>query len=70
MDSCPVVKVADAPSPLLEFKIRDSRGARIMFLQVSSADMDDELMEALHDWQERHNHEALTLMPSSASAAS
>ena len=67
---CPVVKVIDATEGQTEFKIRDSRGARIMFLQVSSADLDDELMEALHDWQERHAHEVLHLMPPSASAAS
>ena len=66
---CPVVKVIDATEGQTEFKIRDSRGTRIMFLQVSSADLDDELMEALHDWQERHAHEGLHLMPS-ASAAS
>lgn len=67
---CPVVKVIDSPEGLAEFKIRDSRGARIMLLQVNSADLDDELMEALHDWQERHAHEGLHLMPSSAFAAS
>lgn len=68
---CPVVRVIDAPEGLAEFKIRDSRGARIMLLQVSTADLDDGLMEALHDWQARHAHEqaALHLMPPSASAA-
>lgn len=67
---CPVVKVVDSPEGLAEFKIRDSRGARIMLLQVNSVDLDDELMEALHDWQGRHAHDGLTLMPPSASVAS
>lgn len=67
---CPVVKVIDAPEGLVEFKIKDSRGARIMFLQATAVDLDDELMEALHDWQERHAHEGLHLMPASASVAS
>lgn len=67
---CPVVRITDAPKGLIEFRIRDSKGARIALLQLSADDMDDELMEALHDWQERHAHEGLRLMPPSSSAAS
>jgi hypothetical protein len=67
---CPVVKVIDAPHGLVEFKIRDSNGSRIMLVQIASADLDDDLMEALHDWQERHAHAGLHLMPPSVSAAS
>ena len=69
---CPVVQVTDAPSGLVEFKIRDSRGARIALIQVSAADLDDELMEALHDWQERHAHDRpdIHIMPASPSRAS
>jgi hypothetical protein len=69
---CPVVQVTDAPLGLVEFKIRDSRGKRLALLQVSAADLDDELMEALHDWQARHAHERpdLHVMPASPSLAS
>lgn len=52
----PIVEVADAPSGLTELKVRDSKGTRIGFFQVSARDLDDELMEALHDWQARHAH--------------
>lgn len=53
----PLVEVADPPSGLCELKVRDSQGHRIGFFQISGADLDDELMEALHDWQARHAHE-------------
>lgn len=65
---CPVIRVIDSPEGLTEFKIRDSLGHRIALLQVSAVDLDDELMEALHDWQARHAHERpdLRIMPASA----
>lgn len=69
---CPVVQIPDSPFGLLEFKIKDSKGKRLALLQVLAVDMDDELMEALHDWQERHAHERpdLHVMPASPSRAS
>lgn len=64
----PIVEAADAPRGWTEIKIRDSKGVRIGFFQVSSVDMDDELADALRSWQRRHAHRGLTLMLSSASA--
>lgn len=67
----PVVEVADAARGLIELKVKDSRGARIGFFQIASSDMDDELLDALKDWQARHSHEggSLSLMPVSSSSA-
>lgn len=64
---CPVVKVIDSPEGLTEYKIRDSHGSRIGYIQLDTTCMDDELMEALHDWQARHAHERpdLRVMPAS-----
>lgn len=67
---CPVVKVTDTPPGLTEFRIRDSRGVRLGYFQLATTALDDELIEALHDWQERHAHGDLHLMPSSSSIAS
>ena len=66
-----LVEVSDAPEGLTEIKVKDSRGHRIGFFQVSAGDMDDELMDALVDWQSRHTHEggSLSIMPASSSPA-
>lgn len=64
-----IVEVADAPRGLTEIKIRDAKGIRIGLFQISSADMDDELADALRAWQSRHAHHGITLMLSSALAA-
>lgn len=53
----PLVEVADAPSGLLEIKVRDSRGNRIGFFQVSDTDLDTEVVDALKAWQSRHAHD-------------
>ena len=50
----PIVEVADSPDGLMELKIRDSRGNRIGFFQMAADCLDDELEEALRDWQARH----------------
>ena len=55
-DCHPVVHTLDPPSGLHELKVRDSEGNRIGFFQISASEMDDELLEALHDWQGRHSH--------------
>jgi hypothetical protein len=56
----PLVEVADAPSGLLEIKVRDSRGNRIGFFQASDTDLDTEVVDALKAWQSRHTHELPT----------
>ena len=66
----PLVEVSDAPPGLIEIKIRDSKGARIGFLQASAGDLDTEVIEALKAWQGRHSHRGLTLVPPSVSEAS
>ena len=66
----PLVEVSDAPPGLIEIKIRDSKGARIGFFQVSAFDVDTEVVEALKAWQGRHSHRSLTLLPPSVSSAS
>ena len=66
----PLVEVSDAPPGLIEIKIRDSKGARIGFFQVSASDVDTDVIEALKAWQGRHSHRSLTLLPPSASEAS
>lgn len=53
----PVVQVSDAPSGLLEIKVRDSQGNRMGFFQIAAAEVDDQLLEDLHDWQARHSHD-------------
>lgn len=64
----PIVEAADAPQGLTEIKVRDSKGHRIGLFQVSSKDMDDELAEAITEWQERHAHHGIFILPASASA--
>lgn len=66
----PVVEIADAARGLIELKVKDSRGARIGFFQIAASDMDDELMEDLQDWQQRHCHEggSLSIIRASSSA--
>lgn len=64
----PVVEVADAARGLIELKVKDSRGTRIGFFQIATSDMDDELMEALMDWQTRHCHEGGSLSITRASS--
>ena len=66
----PLVQVSDAPVGLIEIKIRDSNGARILFLQASASDLDAELVDALKAWQGRHSHRSLTLVPPSVSLVS
>jgi hypothetical protein len=56
----PLVEVADPPDGLTEIKIRDARGTRIGFFQVSAADLDTEVVDALKAWQARHTHELPT----------
>jgi len=64
-----LVEVSDAPLGLVELKVRDSRGVRIGFMQVSQADLDDELVDALIDWQARHSHGGrLSIIPASVSS--
>jgi hypothetical protein len=64
---CPVVKVIDSPEGLTEFKVKNSVGKRIGFFQVDTTCMDDELMEAFHDFADRHHRPMLHIMPASAS---
>lgn len=66
----PVVEIADAARGLIELKVKDSRGARIGFFQIARSDLDDELMDALTSWQERHCHEggSLSIMRVSSSS--
>lgn len=56
-----VIEAVDPPEGLVEIKVKDARGKRIGFLQVSADDLDDELVEALVDWQARHSHEGGSL---------
>ena len=56
----PIVEVRDSASGTLELKARDSRGSRIGFFQISTSDVDDELIENLKAWQVRHAHELPT----------
>lgn len=53
----PLAEEGNPPSGLREIKVRDSQGARIGSLQVSAADLDDELIEDLRAWQSRHAHD-------------
>jgi hypothetical protein len=53
----PLAEVRDPASGLYEMIARDSQGNRIGFLQISAPDMDNELVDALRDWQARHAHE-------------
>lgn len=66
----PLVEVSDAPPGLIEIKIRDSKGVRLGFFQVSATDLDTEVIDALKAWQVRHSHRRLTLLPSASSEAS
>lgn len=52
----PLVEVTDAPAGLVELKIRDCRGTRIGFCQVAASDVDDELIDGLVAWAQRHSH--------------
>jgi len=37
-----------------ELKVRDAKGNRIGFFQIATLEVDDQLLEDLHDWQARH----------------
>lgn len=57
----PLVSITDAPAGLQELKVKDSQGKRIGFFQVTASEMDDQLLEDLHDRQARHAHAAANL---------
>jgi hypothetical protein len=57
----PIVETRDPARGLLELKVRDASGARIGFFQVSEGELDDELVNALRDWQARHAHAGVDL---------
>jgi len=57
----PVVECLDAPDGLTELKVRDSKGNRIGFFQVSARDLDNELCDDLMAWQARHAHAGASL---------